>query len=132
MEDSNELCESCHSDMSATTVHGQADILCTDCHMQEGDTVLDSLSGQRSGAGHTFTIPPEVCASCHGMTHTLQPENVTELSASEGISSETNGELGELQAKADQNLNLGLTGGGIGGLALGILIPWILYRRSGK
>jgi hypothetical protein len=132
MEESNQLCESCHSDMTETSLHGQANIACTDCHMQSGDTVLDSLSGHKSGAGHTFSIPPEVCASCHGMTHTLKPQSEAELSSPEAAPPEATEAIGQLEAKAERNLNLGLTGGGIGGLALGILIPWVLYRRSGK
>lgn len=133
MKDSTELCQSCHSDLAGTSAHGQAGIACTECHMRDGDTVLDSLSGHKSGSGHTFSIPPEVCASCHGMTHTLDPENVVDGAAPEDVpSSLTTEDLKALEAKAEQNLNLGLTGGGIGGLALGILIPWVLYRRSGK
>jgi len=133
MEDSTQLCQSCHSDMAGTSVHGQADIACTECHMYTGDTVLDSLSGQKDGAGHTFDIPPEVCASCHGMTHTLSPDDTAESSASsDEASSESSEQLNELEAKAEQNMNLGLTGGGIGGLALGILIPWVINRRGKK
>lgn len=133
MGDSTKLCQSCHSDMSGTSVHGQADIACTECHMHAGETVLDSLSGTKSGAGHTFTIPPEVCASCHGMTHSLDPKNTVGTSVSgDALSSLTIEDLSDLEARAERNLNLGLTGGGIGGLALGILIPWVLYRRSGK
>jgi predicted CXXCH cytochrome family protein len=133
MEDSTELCQSCHNDMSGTSVHGQADIACIDCHMREGEMVLDSLSGQKSGAGHTFAIPAEVCASCHGMTHTLDPDSAVEPSSSEDVPPlVATEEMSALEAKAERNLNLGLTGGGIGGLALGILIPWVLYRRSAK
>jgi hypothetical protein len=37
-----------------------------------------------------------------------------------------------MEQKANNNLNLGLTGGGIGGLLVGASVPFLLRRRNKK
>jgi predicted CXXCH cytochrome family protein len=130
MADTSELCTSCHKTAAADSVHGVDGMTCTDCHMAKGDQVVDSLSGQRNGAGHTFSIPANVCAKCHGMTHTLkqQDKNLKPAPSAEEVAAQ----MSTLQKKADNNLNVGLTGGGIAGLVLGALASVVLLRRVAK
>ena len=67
------------------------------------------------------------------MTHTLLPDDTTKSSEPcDEVSPESAQQISELEARAEQTMNLGLTGGGIGGLALGILIPWVINRRGKK
>ncbi|MCC6905359.1 MAG: hypothetical protein IT326_05905 [Anaerolineae bacterium] len=131
MEDTDQMCLSCHKGMD-TNLHTDGGTSCTDCHMAPGTEIIDVLSGQTDGAGHTFAIKPETCAECHGDSHHL-----TVASADEGAeaASVTPAE-GSLPAQtaeiaANTQLNLGLTGGGIGGLILGLTIPWLFSLRSG-
>lgn len=131
LENPTELCTSCHQNLDED-MHGESGMSCHDCHMADGDQVVDPLSGQTNGAGHTFGIPSNVCADCHGMTHTLDEEASL---ATPG--EEVDAEIEELEEaareQANQQLNLGLTGGGIGGLIIGIAVPWLLSRsRGGK
>lgn len=128
MEDPNELCTSCHRD-STEGLHAEQGVMCTDCHMAPGGTVVDELSGATSGAGHSFEIPPDVCAKCHGMTHEL-----TDAESSHDTSTDTSTEVDEAETRelSAQQFNLGLTGGGIGGLIIGMSVPWLLYRRGQK
>jgi predicted CXXCH cytochrome family protein len=130
MEDTAELCTSCHKSAAADSVHGADGMTCTDCHMASGDEVVDSLSGQRNGAGHTFSIPANVCAKCHGMTHTLkqQDRDLKPAPSAEEVAAQ----MTALEEKADNNLNVGLTGGGIAGLVFGGVASVVLLRRVRK
>lgn len=131
IEDPTELCASCHEDEMEDSVHGQEGMACHDCHMAEGSEVTDPLSGRTNGAGHTFAIPASVCADCHGMTHALKKTADEEHTAQE-MEDALNTELANLEEKADNNLNLGLAGGGIGGLVVGLIIPFVIRRRRNK
>lgn len=128
IEDPVESCVTCHPH-AADDVHGQAGMACHDCHMYASNEVIDTLSGRQAGSGHTFNIPAEVCGSCHGMTHMLQPEG------EEAPVAETEGDMitlcaEEVEAESRQSRDLGLVGGGIGGIVLGVAIPWFLRRRE--
>jgi hypothetical protein len=127
LENPTELCASCHKSLDED-MHGEAGMACHDCHMAEGDTVVDPLSGQTNGAGHTFGIPSNVCAKCHGMTHTLSPDGTTLSPVPE--SQEPDVEASE--ASSSQQVNLALTAGGFGGLFIGVIVPMLLNRRGGK
>ncbi len=129
LENPEELCVSCHEMEAEATVHGQEGMSCHDCHMAEGDEVVDQISQRKSGPGHTFTIPSDVCAECHGMTH--------EITASAAGTDEhiiTQEDLAtceeSVEEEANNKLNLGLTGGGIGGLLIGASIPLLVRRRK--
>ena len=128
LEDPTALCTSCHKDLD-TSMHGQAGMGCHDCHMAAGDTVTDPLSGQTNGTGHTFGIPSKVCAECHGMTHT-STEGGIPVSDTTTDTQPTDACIHENE-DATKNLNLGLTGGGVGGLLIGFTIPWLLNRNRG-
>jgi predicted CXXCH cytochrome family protein len=128
--DPTELCISCHQDEMEDSVHGQEGMACHDCHMAPGDTVTDPISGRTNGAGHTFAIPSSVCADCHGMTHALKKNSASDDSMAAMEEALTN-QVNELESKADNNLNLGLAGGGIGGLLVGLVIPFVVMRRRG-
>jgi protein-arginine kinase activator protein McsA len=129
LEDPTLLCTSCHKDLDST-MHGQAGMGCHDCHMAAGDTVTDALSGQTNGTGHTFGIPASVCAECHGMTHSTDQSGSTS-----GSDVSASAEIHDADAipeeEATKSLNLGLTGGGVGGLLIGFTIPWLLNRNRG-
>jgi hypothetical protein len=128
IEDPIESCVTCHPH-AADDVHGQEGMACHDCHMYASDEVVDSLSGRQAGSGHTFSIPAEVCGSCHGMTHMLQPgdEDASEADASSEALATC---LEEQETQSRQSRDLGLVGGGIGGIVLGATIPWLLRRRE--
>lgn len=130
MEDATALCANCHSDELDATIHGEAGMSCVDCHMNPGGDTLDPLSGNPVSGLHSFGIAPDTCAECHGMTHTLTADGDSATLAPADHAS--NQQIAELEAEATNKLNLGLTGGGIGGLVLGITIPWVLYRRNGN
>jgi hypothetical protein len=129
MEDADILCQSCHEVEHENNVHGIENLSCVDCHMADGEHVIDTLSGQTDGAGHTFTIPASVCSNCHGMTHTIQAD-----SDSVNLVAFTQTELDtcreESTVEASNRLNMGLTGGGIGGLLVGLSIPFLIRRRE--
>lgn len=126
MEDPTELCVSCHK-IGEDEVHGQEGMACHDCHMSRSSEVVDPLSGRTGGTGHSFGISSDVCASCHGMTHTLK---AADTDASAPVADEEVASCEEeVQNLAQRNRDLGLTGGGIGGLVLGLTIPWLLRRR---
>jgi tetrahydromethanopterin S-methyltransferase subunit F len=64
------------------------------------------------------------------MTHALKKNSASEDSMAameEALTTQVN----ELETKADNNLNLGLAGGGIGGLLVGLVIPFVVMRRRG-
>jgi predicted CXXCH cytochrome family protein len=128
--DPTELCASCHEDQMDDSVHGQEGMACHDCHMAPGDEVTDPISGRTNGAGHTFEIPSSVCADCHGMTHALK-KNAGEEDNVAAMEEALNEQMAELEDKANNNLNLGLAGGGIGGLLVGLVIPFVILRRRG-
>lgn len=131
MADTNTLCTSCHEAGAEETVHGQDNMQCSDCHMHQGTETIDALSQRKDSLGHTFFVASDVCAGCHGMTHTLssdptkQQENIIlRQSLDECRASEQAGDINKL--------NLGLAGGGLGGLAVGVIIPLMLRSRREK
>lgn len=132
METPSELCLNCHA-FKTEDIHGEQGMECNDCHMFSSGDVIDLLSQRASGPGHTFGITAEVCSSCHGMTHTLAPDGTdVSTSAAEEYAEELETEVSELEEQSQQRFDLGLTGGGIGGLVLGITIPWLLRKRRVK
>src|SRR5574341_428619 len=124
-----ELCVSCHQGLDEDT-HGVQGMACHDCHMAAGDEVVDQFSGATNGPGHSFAITPGVCQKCHGMTHSLAPDG-TLLTMSQ-TAPDDSAQTQEDADRANQQLNLGLTGGGISGLIIGIAVPWLLHRRAQK
>jgi hypothetical protein len=130
IEDPTELCSSCHEMDAEGSLHGQEGMACHDCHMHRGDEVVDPLSQRRKGPGHTFTIPSDVCASCHGMTHTLTDDGSPQESVAD-IQRMLDTCEAEGTERASNQMNIGLTGGGLGGLIVGITIPYLLQRRRG-
>lgn len=128
MESSTALCSSCHEAEATSSVHGGDGMECTDCHMAQGDEIVDAISQRRDGSGHSFAIPSDVCSDCHGMTHSITAsEDEVPMVATETALEDCQAE-GEQQANT--KLNLGLTGGGIGGLLVGIAIPFLTRRRK--
>lgn len=123
-----ELCGSCHQGLDEDT-HGSQGMACHDCHMAAGDEVVDPLSGQTNGAGHTFGIPANVCSNCHGMTHSLAADGTM---ATVDLPEDNADQCEAAKEQANRQLNLGLTGGGISGLIIGIAVPWLLHRREQK
>jgi len=131
IEDPTALCESCHKIDNISDMHGASGMACHDCHMAKGGSVVDTLSGQTNGAGHTMTIPAEVCGDCHGMTHTLDiKEKKSVANENEQIAAELSSCQQQSQADAASKLNIGLVGGGLGGLAIGLVGILVLRRRS--
>lgn len=129
MDDPTQLCISCHTIEGDSDLHGTEGMACHDCHMYQGSEVVDTLSGRKESTGHTFSIPAAVCASCHGMTHTLTTADETvQATPTPDLSSQ----LADMEDQASSNLNLGLTGGGIGGLVVGVSIPFLLRRKGRK
>ncbi len=132
LEDPTELCTSCHQMDNPGDVHAQEGMACHDCHMYQGDQVVDNLSGRTNGAGHQFSIPAEACASCHGMTHALTEENISVDNQEESAAEQLEVCEEEQEEIALNTRNLGLMGGGLGGLLVGIALPYVLRRREEK
>lgn len=134
LEDPTELCVSCH-DFGPEDIHGQEGMACHDCHMYRSeDQTTDPLSGRASGSGHTFGITAEVCSECHGMTHTLTADGKAVFEGTDpAYTEQLETEVATLETEAQRRFDVGLTGGGIGGLVLGVTIPWLLrFRRREK
>ncbi len=132
MADPTQLCVSCHQDNFDASVHGQEGMSCHDCHMASEDQIVDPLTGRKKSAGHTFNIPSTICESCHGMTHTIQASDITTPVDPAAQTDQLQANLSQMESKANNNLNLGLTGGGIGGLLVGVSVPFLLRRRNKK
>jgi predicted CXXCH cytochrome family protein len=140
----NQLCSRCHEEATTGTAHNIEGMECSFCHMY-GAQELSGPGESSQGTGHTFNIPPDVCASCHGMTHTLTVDEVAEdeetgaevAEAEAGSATEPQASadpeelettIAELEARARDNLDLGLAGGGLGGLLLGGAMVWFIRR----
>lgn len=137
----NELCGRCHKDQSADdNVHNMTGMDCSFCHMY-GAQQLRGPGEDSPGTGHAFDIAPDVCAECHGMTHTLTVSDVSEDSIDAAAvdnaadaADETEDvemleeQVVELEERAQSNLDLGLVGGGLGGIVLGAAGVWALRR----
>jgi hypothetical protein len=134
----NELCGRCHEESADGSAHNIEGMECSFCHMY-GAQQLRGPGEVSLGTGHTFEIPPDVCASCHGMEHTLtisevdeedesvEPTPVAESEPALEIE-ELQGRVYELEDRARENLDLGLAGGGLGGLLLGGAMVWMIRR----
>jgi hypothetical protein len=95
--------------------------------MARGETIIDPLSGTTNGTGHSFEIPPSVCATCHDMTHKLTGEDVLTETDVAVTSVEQDGQASD---PTKQHVDLGMTVGGTTGLIIGLLSSWLLYRRT--
>lgn len=146
--DSNELCGRCHLESTDGSAHNIEGMECSFCHMY-GAQQLSGPGEQTQGTGHTFDIPPDVCAACHGMTHTLtvddvadEPQEIAEVAAAqedEGASAESveaeepeEADAENLEQPTRDNFDLGLAGGGLGGLLIGASIVWLIRREKAE
>jgi hypothetical protein len=81
--------------------------------------------------GHSMSIDPSVCATCHGKTHVLAGKGPGSTSAqeSEKVSALQN-QVTELQTTSQTNWATGIAGGAIGMLIVSII--GLLILRRGK
>lgn len=131
-------CATCHEERYqafAHATHASVGASCTTCHMYM-PPIRDKTEG-RVSTGHTFTIGPEACASCHRDTiHTRHEipdliQEISELRAGtptgsverlEGLEDQVN----RLRHTATRNLFVGVAAGGVVGAAAGFAAAWTL------
>jgi hypothetical protein len=145
-DNANELCGRCHQESADNSVHSIAGMECSFCHLY-GAQELSGPGEEQQGTGHTFSIAPDVCASCHGMTHTLTVGDVAEESEETDTGAETESEtpsepdadieelenrIADLEQRSRENLDIGLAGGGLGGLLLGGAMVWFVRREKAE
>lgn len=131
-------CATCHEERYqafAHATHASVGADCTTCHMYMPPT-RDKTEG-RVSTGHTFTIGPEACASCHRDTiHTRHeiPDLMQEISnlraglptdAAERLA-RLEDEVDDLRSMAARNLYVGVAAGGVVGSAAGFAAAWAL------
>ncbi|MBN1967517.1 MAG: hypothetical protein JW910_22875 [Anaerolineae bacterium] len=119
--DVNTTCGDCHQEALVDEVHMGDDMTCVDCHMARPEYTEGQPPPQ---TGHTMNIDPSVCADCHGNTHVLTAEGVSEddLAHIEAMQAQ----IDQLEETASQNLNFGVIGGALGALLLGLIVVFVL------
>jgi predicted CXXCH cytochrome family protein len=153
-DDVNELCGRCHEESTDGSAHNIDGMECSFCHMY-GAQELRGPGEPSEGTGHSFDIPPDVCAECHGMTHTLTVDDVTAEERVAAIVEQNTGSevegteepapadeeanteevttaMADLETQAKDNLDIGLAGGGLGGLLLGGAMVWFIRRGKSE
>lgn len=138
MPDGRLPCAECHQeryDDFAHATHAEVGADCESCHMYTPPA--QSMTEGRVSTGHTFTIGPEACASCHRDTiHTRHeiPDLLQEVStlraelptgAVERLT-QLEEKANQLQSTAIRNLYVGVVAGGIVGAAAGFAAAWAL------
>jgi|GEM_PF-554639 len=130
------LCATCHGDRNedfAHSAHSQQDITCADCHMYRPPDV-DKTMG-KAPTGHFFSVESQACTQCHtrdsihSRRQTFDPNTGVDLAAAQRMST-LEQQVDVLNASVTRNLILGLSGGAVGGLALGVVGSVLLARRG--
>lgn len=138
MPDGRLPCASCHAERYedfAHATHAEAGADCESCHMYMPPA--STMTEGRVSTGHTFTIGPEACASCHrDAIHTRHeiPDLVNEVTTLRaalptGASARLTrleAEVEELHAATIRNLYIGVAAGGVLGTGLGFSMAWVL------
>lgn len=142
-------CATCHAERYedfAHATHAEVGADCETCHMYTPPA--QSMTEGRVSTGHTFTIGPEACATCHrDAIHTRReiPDLVEEVSLLRAeMPTETPDRLTRLEEEIDRlrgasvrNLYVGVAAGGVLGGGIGFALAWamvwILERsRNGR
>ncbi|GEM_PF-343175 len=126
--DVNSTCGNCHKDATTDKVHMGTNMTCVDCHMKREE---DAQGVFVIKTGHSMSIDPSVCASCHGKTHVLAGKGPGSTAAQESEKvTALQKQVAELQNVAQTNWASGIAGGAVGMLIVSII--GLLILRRGK
>ena len=107
-------------------VHMGANMTCVDCHMKR-ETEPNGVHVIKTG--HSMSIDPSVCATCHGKTHVLSGKGLNGAPPKDEQIADMQNQISQLQDTAQGNLATGVAAGGAGMIIVATL-GFLILRRG--